>query len=103
MGYKYINVIIDDLCLSSLDKNIMIVPVSFYEQMLKGNKIIKEKFIKSYIVDLDIQKMGIDWNGEFEFELAKDFQRALDVHGSIPTRNELKELVELNYYGMVNA
>lgn len=99
---KYYNISIDDLYLNDEDENIMIVELSVYDY----NDDCERNFIKGYIVELDLKYMGIDWNGEFEYELAKDFLRALNKHleekNELPSEKELKELVEVNYYNMLD-
>ena len=52
---------------------------------------------------LDIVKMCIDWNGEFEDELQHDIQKeynALTHNGTVDV-TKLKEKVELYDYGMI--
>ena len=99
---RYYNINIDDLYLNDEDENIMVVDLSVYDY----NNDCERSFIKGYLVELDLKYMGIDWNGEFEYELAKDFQRALDKHleekDELPSEKELKELVEVNYYNMLD-
>lgn len=104
---KYINVIVNNLWLHDGEENIMGVELLFEEQVLdKNNRIISEKALREMTLDLDIKYMGIDWDGEFEYELAKDFQRAVDKYlennnDKLPSEMELKKLVELNYYDMI--
>lgn len=99
---RYYNTNIDDIYLNNEDENIMIVELSVYDY----SDDCERNFIKGYTVELDLKYMGIDWNGEFEYELAKDFQRALDKHleekDELPSEKELKELVEVNYYNMLD-
>lgn len=52
---------------------------------------------------LDIVKMRIDWNGEFEYELQHDIQKeynALAQNGTVDV-TKLKEELELYDYGMI--
>ena len=52
---------------------------------------------------LDIVKMRIDWNGEFEDELQHDIQKeynALTHNGTVDV-TKLKEKLELYDYGMI--
>jgi len=52
---------------------------------------------------LDIVKMRIDWNGEFEYELQHDIQKeynALIQNGTVDI-TKLKEELEMYDYGMI--
>ena len=48
---------------------------------------------------LDIVKMRIDWNGEFEDELQHDIQK--EYNNSTVDVTKLKEKLELYDYGMI--
>ena len=58
---------------------------------------------KEMTVSLDMDYMGIDEDTDFDMELSKDFIREVEIyykeHGSIPTSNTLKKLVEKYDYG----
>lgn len=92
-----LNVCIWDLAIKENDNNIMIVDIE-----ISDNDTIME----TMLVELDMNYMGIDWDGEFEYELAKDFQKAVneyyEEHNKLPNSQQLQRLVQQNYYGMLD-
>lgn len=52
---------------------------------------------------LDIVKMRIDWNGEFEYELQHDIQKEYNalIHNGTVDITKLKEKLEMYDYGMI--
>lgn len=83
-----------DLSLKKDNKDIMVVELAIQDQILN--------------IELDMIKMGIDWDGEFEQELIKDIYRVVDTlysshNRTIPTCGEIKELVEQHYYDMLDT
>ncbi|MCK9545029.1 MAG: hypothetical protein M0R03_23685 [Novosphingobium sp.] len=89
--------IIDDIARKENDNNIMIVEVSIEDD----NEVLDDM-----LVELDMDYMGINWDGEFEDELSKDFKRAVDSYytdnGTLPNALDLRRLVEQNYYNMTS-
>lgn len=59
---------------------------------------------KDMTLHLDMGRMGISEDMEFDMELSKDIIRAAESfcvgHGRFPRPQELEEVVERNYYGV---
>ena len=92
-----LNVCIWDLARKENDNNIMIVDIEISDS---------DTIMETMLVELDMNYMGIDWDGEFEYELAKDFQKAVneyyEEHNKLPNSQQLQRLVQQNYYGMLD-
>ena len=92
-----LNVCIWDLARKEHDNNIMIVDIEISNS---------DTIMGTMLVELDMNYMGIDWDGEFEHELARDFQKAVnkyyEEHNELPNSQQLQRLVQQNYYGMLD-
>lgn len=86
-----------DVKLNTANSNIMTVYLDIYNS--------QDKLIDVISVPIDIAYMGISWNGEFEMELWKDFDREINKYfkrdNKLPTTQILKALIERHYYGMI--
>ena len=61
-----LNVCIWDLARKENDDNIMIVDIEISDS---------DTIMETMLVELDMNYMGIDWDGKFEYELERDFQK----------------------------
>ena len=78
------------------------------EDIENANKIIvdldisdSETILDNYDLELDLDKMGLKKDDEFEDELHKDIEKFVndyyDNYGRIPTIEEIKNKVEVNW------
>ena len=78
------------------------------EDIDNTNKIIvdleisdSETILENYNLELDLDKMGLKKDDEFEDELHKDIEKFIndyyDNYGRIPTIEEIKNKVEVNW------
>ena len=92
-----LNVCIWDLARKENDDNIMIVDIEISDS---------DTIMETMLVELDMNYMGIDWDGKFEYELERDFQKAVneyyEKHNELPNSQQLQRLVQQNYYGMLD-
>ena len=78
------------------------------EDIKNTNKVIvdleisdSETILDNYDLELDLDKMGLKKDDEFEDELHKDIEKFIndydDNYGRIPTIEEIKNKVEVNW------
>ena len=96
----YLTPTIIDMYLDPKNNDFMWVKGIAYDEEKDDNILF------NFDVKLNIKYMGIDWDGEFEDELYRDFKHAInDLYektGKYPDNESIRTEVEKNFYGMRN-
>lgn len=98
----YLEPIIEEIARDENNPNIMIVSGGVVNKDIND---VNQPSLFPYSLSLDIEYMGIDYEGDFEKELYRDIRNAMNTlykeSRTYPSNHDIESIVSRSYYHML--